>query len=354
MLQDVFQLLLRSLDDAQATILRHNGGLTTICVALICPLKSASQHAVCVVSVGDSLAFVLSRRHGMREITTGSRDVTTERDIRDAGGALGPVRNGTEPELHNLTLSMTLIDPGDIVLLTTDGISDNFDPVVTKIAVSSTKMPASLKAAQTSISKDKINSTPPQGVSNEIQSSGKCSENGDGTVAEKNSSELNISDAEVPPKSSSNLDLVDPKTEDMKESCSNQNGTASVTNQEEKITETPVEPESQNCVPVTADLEIQPSATEQQVPIAGDAEETCDQEEAEQLRLRLEACDVNQLIMTPTERHWYAVKEMERIIHEFELFAECSCSAQELTGALLQHVLKLTDSKRKVIIRFAV
>lgn len=30
---------------------------------------------------------------------------------------------------------MTYVDPGDIVYLTTDGISDNFDPVVTKIAV---------------------------------------------------------------------------------------------------------------------------------------------------------------------------------------------------------------------------
>jgi hypothetical protein len=40
---------------------------------------------------------------------------------------------------------------------------------------------------------------------------------------------------------------------------------------------------------------------------------------------------------------------MERIIHEFELFAEQPCSAQELCGALLQHVLKLTDPKRKVL-----
>ena len=52
--------------------------------------------------------------------------------------------------------------------------------------------------------------------------------------------------------------------------------------------------------------------------------------------------------MTPTERHMYAVKEMERVVHEFELFAESSCSAQELTGVIVQHVLKLTDIKRKV------
>jgi len=55
------------------------------------------------------------------------------RDMRDAMGALGPV-DGNKPELGNLTLSMTVVDSGDIVFLTSDGISDNFDPVVGKFA----------------------------------------------------------------------------------------------------------------------------------------------------------------------------------------------------------------------------
>jgi len=127
-------MLLKSLSAAQRMILRHDAGLTTLCIAFVSPLESSQCHAVCVVSVGDSLAYVLSRHHGLREVTTGSRDVSCERDIRDAGGALGPARNGCEPELHNLTLSMTLVDTTDIVFLTSDGISDNFDPVITKIA----------------------------------------------------------------------------------------------------------------------------------------------------------------------------------------------------------------------------
>lgn len=53
--------------------------------------------------------------------------------MRDALGALGPV-DGNKPELSNLTLSMTIVDKGDIVYLTSDGISDNFDPVVGKFA----------------------------------------------------------------------------------------------------------------------------------------------------------------------------------------------------------------------------
>lgn len=66
-------------------------------------------------------------------IFSGSHDITSMRDIRDAMGALGPV-DGNKPELGNLTLSMTVVDTGDIVFLTSDGISDNFDPVVGKFA----------------------------------------------------------------------------------------------------------------------------------------------------------------------------------------------------------------------------
>lgn len=53
--------------------------------------------------------------------------------MRDALGALGPV-DGNKPELSNLTLSMTIVEKGDIVFLTSDGISDNMDVVVGKFA----------------------------------------------------------------------------------------------------------------------------------------------------------------------------------------------------------------------------
>ena len=54
--------------------------------------------------------------------------------MRDALGALGPV-DGQNPELNNLTCSMTVVEEGDIVFLTSDGVSDNFDPVVGKFVV---------------------------------------------------------------------------------------------------------------------------------------------------------------------------------------------------------------------------
>ena len=194
-------------------------------------MRDSKQFVVCIVNVGDSLAYVFSKGHGVREITTGSHDIQCERDIRDAGGALGPV-NGKDPELHNLTCSMTFVDPGDIVYLTTDGISDNFDPVVTKIA-----------------------------------------------VPKRRHSDTDMNDAATP---------------------GGQNGTAN------------------------GDV------------VNGEANNSCGTQDGKPE-------------MQPYERHRYAVKEMERIIHEFELFTEQPCSAQELCGALLQHVLKLTDPKRKVL-----
>jgi len=55
------------------------------------------------------------------------------RDMRDALGALGPV-DGQNPELTNLTLAMTEVESGDLIFLTSDGVSDNLDPVIGKFA----------------------------------------------------------------------------------------------------------------------------------------------------------------------------------------------------------------------------
>lgn len=209
-LQEALVLLRQAFDAAHSVILDRNGGLTTMCACMICPVKNSHQFAVCCVNVGDSYCYIFSHRYGIRELTIGSHDITSERDIRDAGGAIGPV-SGSNPELQNLTCSLSFCEPGDIVFLTTDGISDNFDPVVTKAAV-----PRKMNDA--------------------------------------NSNELS------------------PNSED-----------------------------------------------------SGKPE------------------------MEPSERHLYAMKQMERVLYEFELATEEQCSAQELCGAIVQHVLSLTDSKRKIL-----
>lgn len=152
--REVFVSLLRSFWEAHACILEVGGALTTLTVAVVLPLQeeqTTGKFVVCACNVGDSFGYIYSKEYGVREITqgnkvefdvleitfyvffAGSHDITSMRDIRDAMGALGPV-DGNKPELGNLTLSMTIVDAGDIIFLTSDGISDNFDPVVGKFA----------------------------------------------------------------------------------------------------------------------------------------------------------------------------------------------------------------------------
>uniref|UniRef100_A0A1B6KM56 PPM-type phosphatase domain-containing protein n=1 Tax=Graphocephala atropunctata TaxID=36148 RepID=A0A1B6KM56_9HEMI len=128
---DVFVALLRSFHAAHNMILQEEGMLTTLTAAVVLPLVTANRYVVCACNVGDSLAYVYSPKYGVREITQGSHDLHRMRDMRDALGALGPV-DGQNPELGNLTCSMTEVEPGDIIFLTSDGVSDNLDPVVGK------------------------------------------------------------------------------------------------------------------------------------------------------------------------------------------------------------------------------
>lgn len=168
--REVFVSLLRSFWEAHACILEVGGALSTLTAAVVLPLQSlrrsnketgdddddddddvsfpigTNKHIVCACNVGDSLGYVYSKRYGVREFTQGSHDIYSMRDMRDALGALGPV-DGNKPELGNLTLSMTIVDAGDIVFLTSDGISDNFDPVVGKFAEPFTAAAAAAAAA---------------------------------------------------------------------------------------------------------------------------------------------------------------------------------------------------------------
>ncbi|XP_015910922.1 PP2C-like domain-containing protein CG9801 [Parasteatoda tepidariorum] len=131
---DIFVSLLRSFSEAHNLILQENGTLTTLCAVVVAQIKKSNKFVACACNVGDSLAYIYSPKYGVREITQGSHDIYSMRDMRDALGALGPV-DGINPELGNLTVSMSELEPDDIVFLVSDGISDNFDPVVGKFAI---------------------------------------------------------------------------------------------------------------------------------------------------------------------------------------------------------------------------
>ena len=129
--QDVVQVIRDSFDSAQKSIIENGGTTTTLCVGVVCELaKPKGEHrwGLCVVSVGDSPCFVWqSKNRQVLEVTSASHEGQV-RDMRDSGGCLG-ANVGEEPDLSNLTCCFALLAEGDIVFLTSDGISDNFDPV---------------------------------------------------------------------------------------------------------------------------------------------------------------------------------------------------------------------------------
>ncbi|VDL93927.1 unnamed protein product [Schistocephalus solidus] len=183
--KDAANLLYSAFNRAHLDIIAETEGLSTLCVGLLLPvyrswrmssserssLSSASgdtrsgtepqtradSFAFIVASVGDSQAFLLRENLGVTEVTgwvpsttsgmnldTGERakvcssscdDECPPRDFRDAGGALGAVHEGKEPELHNLMCAVAICGTRDVVILGTDGLTDNFDPVVARLAV---------------------------------------------------------------------------------------------------------------------------------------------------------------------------------------------------------------------------
>ncbi|VBB30813.1 unnamed protein product [Acanthocheilonema viteae] len=156
---EIFHRLLGAFHSAHALILQEGGLLTTLCVAVAVQLKGSTSWVLCVCNVGDSLCFVYSPETGVQEVTIASHDICSMRDMRDAGGALGPV-DGTNPQLHNLTCSMTFVEPNDVIFITSDGVSDNFDPVVGKFCVikrPSEPISASEKCEPVSVSIDSEN-----------------------------------------------------------------------------------------------------------------------------------------------------------------------------------------------------
>ena len=136
---DIFHTLLRSFDMAQQLIIDKEATTTTLCVAVVCelmPAKGPTRWGCCLVCLGDSLGYVYRQATGLvEELTSFSHD-DVERDMRNCGGCLGP-HIGTEPDIENLFCVFSPVSEHDVVFLTTDGVSDNFDPVVRKQALPS-------------------------------------------------------------------------------------------------------------------------------------------------------------------------------------------------------------------------
>lgn len=72
--QEVFVSLLRSLWEGHGCILEVGGALSTLTIAIVLPLGEPhiGKYVVCACNVGDSLGYVYSKKHGVREFTQGN------------------------------------------------------------------------------------------------------------------------------------------------------------------------------------------------------------------------------------------------------------------------------------------
>ncbi|KAL5487140.1 hypothetical protein EMCRGX_G019707 [Ephydatia muelleri] len=101
-------------------------------VAVTCEMEAPIHNkswALCVVSVGDSPCLVWKHKREVVEEVTSVVEEGKERDLRDCGGCLG-ANVGTQPDLSNLMCYFVPVARNDVVFLTSDGVFDNFDPVI--------------------------------------------------------------------------------------------------------------------------------------------------------------------------------------------------------------------------------
>ncbi|GIM01870.1 hypothetical protein Vretimale_6664 [Volvox reticuliferus] len=132
----VFRHLVDSISASQKLILQQFGTLTTLVVSVVLPLKwvrHPGRWAAITMTVGDSAAYVYRSSKREVEEVTAAAHAEGARDPRWCPGALGYAM-GEEPDLANMLLCLTFLDEGDFIFLTSDGVADNFDPVIRKVA----------------------------------------------------------------------------------------------------------------------------------------------------------------------------------------------------------------------------
>ena len=129
----ITEVLLRALGEAHYKIIEgkeHVGsaGTTTILGGVLAPVQgSDGLFCFMFISVGDCKAYCRKATTGkIIDLTMGSRGNLS--DGKDPGGRIGPLTKNGMPDFRNLRISYCICEEGDILLLSSDGLSDNFDP----------------------------------------------------------------------------------------------------------------------------------------------------------------------------------------------------------------------------------
>jgi serine/threonine protein phosphatase PrpC len=119
--------LLHALASAHNSIMETRiSGTTTILGGIIAPGESAASFRFLFVSVGDCKAYC---RNGETGEVVDLNVVTrmSEQDAKDPGGRIGPFGKKGEPDLRNFFIGSVNMNIGDMILLMSDGVADNFD-----------------------------------------------------------------------------------------------------------------------------------------------------------------------------------------------------------------------------------
>jgi len=134
-LQDAGHFLLRSFSEAHNRIVLGKediweAGTTTLLGVLMLELEPANagdpKWGLLCGSVGDCKAFLVNKTtRTVTDITLGNRNNVV--DTRDPGGRLGPYVGHGWPDLRNLRLYFAPAEEGDIIVVMSDGVHDNFD-----------------------------------------------------------------------------------------------------------------------------------------------------------------------------------------------------------------------------------
>ena len=122
----LLNILMGAMEASHRTIIQHKATLTTLCISVVCQLDiKGDSYGVFTASLGDSRAFIYCpSNRTLMEASIGSHSSDGIRSIKVSGGALGPAI-GALPDMENLSFSCIPVTKGDIVILTTDGITDN-------------------------------------------------------------------------------------------------------------------------------------------------------------------------------------------------------------------------------------
>lgn len=136
--ETLMKIMEEAMEASQKCILEHKATTTTLSIAVTCQMANGDW-CLCTASIGDSRVFLYStQQHTLLEVTVGSHPADGQRGRRNCGGALGPMI-GDKPDMTNLSYSLTLVNKGDVVVLMTDGISDNFSHKATNTCVNRRK-----------------------------------------------------------------------------------------------------------------------------------------------------------------------------------------------------------------------